>query len=702
MSNRKKTSSLGTMLELWRAPHGAGDPIGCLATTYTFAPGLFDEQCLARFLEIESEPNREDLAFLLERESKLGGVYAGVLVDHTQAGVEHSLRWDVLPVRIRAGKQHAKLSLLAWAHHLRIIVTSANLTEPGYRSNYEVAAGIDLTPEEANADLLAEAVSFLRALLSLVPGATERPPEVQRAEAFLNRVERQVQRWKPNRRGPTTRRQLAVTLPSTAPDQAARSSLDDAIGVCRRRGGSPTKAWIASPFFDADDAATRVTTALCKLMARGGRRSLWFCVPAIRDDQQSIVPRLAAPIALMRTPPAYQGTVTVEILPELDSDKNRRPWHAKMLALQADRYSALMIGSSNFTCAGMGVGPRRNAEANILTIVDRVDFGRQVSQLEAVWPEMEQVIDPESAEWLGAEPEHEEEEQAKALSLPAGFLSATYRAGDTRQIVMRFDENHLPMDWSVSACGQEQRELLSAPGWRERGGPSIVEIHWAPVQPPDKLLVEWEGQQGFLTLNVEDSRDLPPPAQLERMSADDMLWILAAADPSAAFRLWAKREQPPAFFESDLDSATPLDLDPLRRYDLQATFLHRIRRRARILAQLRSNLQRPVWGRQSLEWRLRGMVGVEALADRLAREIASTASGVDEALLTLADFVIVLREVDYQPSNGSLAKGEFEKVFRPFVSELVDKLLQQTDSHRSRVSEDVMHFWERVVEQCRG
>ncbi len=130
MSKGRGHSSNGAMLELWRPPKDAGEPVGCLSTTYTFAPGLFDEQCLARFLEIDSEPNREDLAFLLERESRLGGVYAGVLVDHTQAGVEHSLRWDVLPVRVRAGKQHAKLSLLAWGRHVRIIVASANLTEP--------------------------------------------------------------------------------------------------------------------------------------------------------------------------------------------------------------------------------------------------------------------------------------------------------------------------------------------------------------------------------------------------------------------------------------------------------------------------------------------------------------------------------------------------------------------------------------------
>ena len=136
MTSRTKPENLGVLLEQWKPPHGAGDPIGCLATTYTFSPELFDEQCLARFLEIESEPNREDLAFLLERETRLGSVYAGVLVDHSQAGVAHSLRWDVLPIRLPAGIQHAKLNILAWSRCIRIIVSSANLTEAGYRYNF--------------------------------------------------------------------------------------------------------------------------------------------------------------------------------------------------------------------------------------------------------------------------------------------------------------------------------------------------------------------------------------------------------------------------------------------------------------------------------------------------------------------------------------------------------------------------------------
>jgi hypothetical protein len=434
-------------------------------------------------------------------------------------------------------------------------------------------------------------------------------------------------------------------------------------------------------------------------MARGGQRELRFCVPAIKDDESKVL-RLAAPKSLLSTPLRYQGNVSVDVLPEFDRDKNRRPWHAKMLALQSETYLALMIGSSNFTCAGMGASQNRNAEANILTILDLENNGRNIDQLNAVWPQVEHVVDPHSAEWIGAQSSREEEEQTTAPPLPPGFLSATYRAGDVRWVVLHFDPGQLPVQWHVYACGQGGAELLSASVWQERGCPSSIDLAWAPVQPPEKLLVQWDDYEAFLPLNVEDSRSLPPPAQLERMSADDMLWILAAADPSAAFRAWASRQHSSDLFDNELDSATPIDLDPLRRYDLNATFLHRIRRRARVLANLRANLQRPVWGRQALEWRLHGIVGVQSLADRLLREFADADGGQDEKLLTLSDFLIVLREVDYQPIDGSLPKTEFEEIFKPFLANLAKNLREKIAGYQEQLSDDLLSFWGRVVERC--
>ncbi len=699
MSKRRKTSGSGAMLELWRPPQGAGEPVGCLASTFTFSPALFEEQCLARFLEIESEPNREDLAFLLEREKRLGSVYAAVLADYTQAGKEHSLRWDVLPVRIRGARQHAKISLLAWAGHIRIIVASANLTEQGYRINQEVAAAVDLTPKDGRIELLADAVSFLRSLLAFVPGAAERPPEIRRAEGFLEQVVRHAGGWGASRRRDTIRQHLVCTLPAAG--GGGRSSLGEAVQACRARGASPREAWVASPFFDAETTLSKATAELCKLMARGRQRRLRMCVPSVNHGDPSAVPRLAAPKSLLLTPPSYGCKVTVEKLPESDPDRNPRPWHAKMIAFLDETYSALMIGSSNFTCAGLGLVQNRNAEANLLTIVDRAAYARESGQLEAVWPDVSMVAEPDKAEWLGSKPEENEEEQASAPCLPPGFLSALYRGGAGRAVVLRLEPGELPEEWSMHACGQDARELLTAHGWKVQGGSTTIEIPWAPQHPPEKILVRWAGHEAFLPLNVEDGSRLPPPPLLEQMSAGDMLQIVAAADPGAAFRAWARQQQPPDSYDEDLDSATPGDLDPLRRYDLQATFLHRVRRRARTLAQLRANLQRPVWSLTALDWRLRGLLGVSALADRLVRDFESPDGKADEVLLTLSDFLLVLREVDYQPEDGSLPKSVFDETFRAFLDELAQKLRGQVEARRSRLSGDLLSFWERVLETCR-
>jgi hypothetical protein len=695
MSKHRETADTGAILDLWRPPKDAGDPVGCLATTYTFAPGLFDEQCLARFLEIESEPNREDLAFLLERESRLGAVYAGVLADQTQAGVEHSYRWDVLPVRIRNGKQHAKLSLLVWDAYVRIIVASANLTEQGYRTNYEVAVPVDLSPEGGNLDALRDALAFLRGLIRLVPGLADQSPVVLRAETFLTDVERRARHWTPDRRRQSVRQNLAFTMPAQVGMVPARSSLDEAVKECRARGGSPREVRIASPFFDGDAESSQVMASLCKLMARSDRRDVCLCVPTLRDEASKDW-RIAAPKALLTTPQRYNAKMYVEALPDKDPDKNLRPWHAKMIAFHAEQYAALMVGSSNFTSAGMGIGQRRNAEANLLTIVQHEAFAREAGRLEAVWPEMTKIPNPESAEWLGAEPKHEEEEQSSRPVAP-GFLAAIYRAGARRQVVLHLEPGQLPSQWRVCATGKDTPELLASDAWQREGQKALVEIAWDAVQPPEKLLVRWADNEAFLPLNVDDRRELPPPPQLDKMTADDMLGILAASDPSAAYRAWAKSQQPDDQGEDELDAAVPVDLDPLKRYDLHATFLHRIRRRARVLAQLRANLQRPVSGRQALEWRLRGLVGIEALAERLVRDLANANGSIDETLLTLADFLIVLREVDYQFSDGSLKKEEYDEVFLPFLKQLTKDLHQRAGMHRDRIADDLWQFWERVV-----
>jgi hypothetical protein len=698
----KKRGNNGTMLELWRPPPDAGEPIGCLTTTYTFSPGLFDEQCLGRFLEIDSDPKREELPFILEKVRLLGRVYCGVMVDHSHAGVAHSLRWDLLPVRIPGGKQHAKISLLAWERHVRIIVASANLSEHGYRKNREVVGTIECTPENTDHELLKQAIGFLKRLLRWVPGANTNPPEIERARTYLDRVAKTTRGWNaPPRRKHPVRQHLVFTLPANGPGSPAHSALDECMAFCVKNGGRPTLADIASPFFDKDEGATILVKRLCDAL-QPIARLVHFFIPSNGDTESDAQPRLAAPKSLWSAAQKYRCACDVSTLPDTDGT-DLRPWHAKMLRLRG-KYCALMIGSSNFTCAGMGIGTRRNAEANLLTLTANLPRVLSFSELAVIWPDAKNIEDPAQAEWLGARPDDEHQEDA-APQAPAGFLCATYRAGDNRSILVRLDPTRLPESWSIEARGEKVVPLLSSIRWEELEKPASVDIPWHPKQPPDQLTVSWhshgvEFTAGF-PLNVEDSRHLPPPPEMDKMTAEDLLWILSAKDPGRAFRTWAKRIQP-AGDEDELDSAVPADLDPLRRYDLQATYLHRIQRRARVLARLRAHLEQPIWGKQALEWRLRGLLGIEPLARRMLHEYQSDSGDPGEGLLALADFLIVLHEVDYRPQEGGLSRAEFERAFRPFLHDLASDLNRGSAERRKDIPRDLQKFWNRVIRRCDG
>ena len=59
------------LLSLWEPPDDAGSPVGVLATTYTLDTALFEEECLARFAGVQSEPERDGALYRIEREERL-------------------------------------------------------------------------------------------------------------------------------------------------------------------------------------------------------------------------------------------------------------------------------------------------------------------------------------------------------------------------------------------------------------------------------------------------------------------------------------------------------------------------------------------------------------------------------------------------------------------------------------------------------
>jgi len=430
-------------------------------------------------------------------------------------------------------------------------------------------------------------------------------------------------------------------------------------------------------------------------MGRGTKRRLTLCVPALGEDEDTL--RLAAPQSLLTTAERFVDRLNFASLPKIDSEKNTRPWHAKMLACSTPQYNALMIGSSNYTKAGMGVGGVYNAEANLIYVARRDAFAREAGALDDCWPEVDDVDDLDAIEWAGPQQEIVEEEQAPAAPpLPIGFVAARYRAGDAAAIVLTFQPEKLPGSWQIVVGRNHDELLLDSSQHAADGNPVSAKLAWRHDYAPGKLLVKWEDKQAFWSLNVEDQAKLPVPREIESMTALDLLFILAASDSSGAFRAWARRWATDSGFDEELDSAVPADLDPLRRYNLQDTFLRRVRRQARLLAGVRQNLERPVWSEQALQWRLSGMIGVERLADRVAKGLTGENGEAAEAVLNLADLLMMLSEVKYRESETSLNRKKFNRHFKQFIKQLTKELDQRISDVKHDIPRDVREFWSNV------
>jgi hypothetical protein len=269
MRRHKASDGYGKALDLWQAPSDAGEPLVCIATTYTFDATFFETECIGRFLQMDTHPSEsESVAYLIEREEKLAGARVHALVDRRHARDKESLRWDVIGILVPQAVQHAKLSLLAWANHVRLIIGSGNLTEPGYRKNLEVFGALDLSRAEGGSKTAVQAtLEFLQELASLGVGTDAADSPKGRLRESLQRVRTHIRSWpardesdpvpvfnSPKR---SVLRQLRELWPSNSPAR---------------------EAYVVSPFFDHAPNDARAAEALRTLLAQRGDRASYFYV----------------------------------------------------------------------------------------------------------------------------------------------------------------------------------------------------------------------------------------------------------------------------------------------------------------------------------------------------------------------------------------------------------------------------------------
>lgn len=630
------------LLDHWSPPDGAGQPIACLATSFTFESDFFTQDCLSRFLSLSTTASEGDaissIAAVLEEEDRLSEAQVSVLIDRSSPAEKRNLRWDLIPVGVRGGLLHAKVAALLWERSARIILGSANLTSAGYRRQVELALTIDLDegcriPRPVIDDLVAE----LRRLVDLVPGNASGAKG--RALATVDQLATRVEALElPRTSGNDLRIAVAPARPGTSP-------LDRLDVVWR--GAQPLWATLLSPFWDDTAPAPAIEAVRRRLTGRPAS-SRWLTLAVAVDPFTGTV---QAPASMADEPNSSVNTFDPR-------DSELRALHAKLLLIESDDWLAALIGSSNATAAGMGLNA--NHGHHELNLWLGCPAGSKTAKHLRALAQMGEEINLDNAQW---EPVPDEDEPTTPV-LPIGFSQCTISAGAPPRVLLKFDPHSMPASWLLrSPAGQE---LLTADKWRTAGSPQSMPVDLPDEVLPSYLHVRWEANdeqfEATWVANVEDRGMLPPPAELAELPVDVLLAALASTRPlPIALEHELRRRQ------RTTDDGVGIDLDPLRRFDDSGLLLHRARHLSLALWRLQERLNRPTTSIDAIQWRLNGALGPLAIADGLVLAALKQETLPGEAHFLLAELALTIAAVDWRSVASDIG---FKRV-QPLVADIL-------------------------------
>lgn len=675
----------GRLLDAWLPPSTAGQAVACLATSYTFDPVFFEEQCLTRFAGIRNGAEDEILVreYLIEREERLSQIKAAALVDRDHCRGRRSLRWDLLGARHGPGGGilHAKVSLLVWARAMRLVVASANLTESGYRRNRELFFVLDAGPGEPfPAAAFADALAFLDEAVALADG--EASPAVMRWRAVVEDARARLNAYgvEAGRSGDK------ISFVGLGP---GKPNLFERLGnIWGSNGDACREISVVSRFFDAKEAnAGRLVEAIWSLGAKQGPVRLEARLPASFDADGTA--RFLAP-AVFGT--LSKKTRSVKLLAVDDRrDEEIRPLHAKGVLLSSTSRRLACIGSANLTLAGTGLARDPNLEAVVVVATKDAAAFRF---LDGAFRELGGV-EPDRYEFAGVASELESLEDGAYLALPPFWLSASYRRiGGEGVIELRFDSSRsVPASWRLES--EEGRVVLDEAVWRSAGAGPSRELPWRDQAAPSGLVAHWledgAARTSWLPICVERQADLPPPEELKDLPIEVLAEILGSARPLAmivaAYRARIKSS-----------SALSSELDPLKRFDSSAFLLNRTRRVSATFRALAESLSEPCPTEESLAWRLEGPCGARAVARAVSADFAEDP---DKSRFFLSELCLDLLEVEPRSETGCLPPDRVRTALDGFIAGVASELRADPASDDSPVANYIRKSLAKISERGR-
>jgi hypothetical protein len=622
---------------------------------------------------MESDPDSEGLSYLIEREEKLGKVACAMVIadQHHSTSRQRNIRWDLLPFRTRTGIQHAKISLMVWGETVRLVIASANLTEEGYRRNQEIYSVFDASENASvSVEVFRQALDYLENML--VVGVTADDVILQRGQVLLKRVRDTLASWN--------------ITDSNADGNACqvwpvfvRPGMSSAFEQIKERWQSrysflPDSMEVISPFFDTEYSEVHPLAKLDGLLT--AKAGLEVSTSAEKDKESDGLRRVHLPAYYKER---LKGRLTVNWLPELmEEGKEWRPLHMKALRAFKGNWGMVLLGSSNFTVAGMGTSPTySNYEANVLYMVSSSKDPDSYNALARCLPASTMLKEGEYQLDEVAKPD--ENQQFEIQPLPDCLLSAEADLVDHKTVVrLAMKPDKMLPGLTIKLEGgtviyDSQKD--GAVGLFEYLWHDPADARSAVRSLPAGFDVTWSGSEkrAWLPLNVRNYEVLPPPEELKNLPFHILLQVLTSAKPlHVILRRYNRQLKKEALEDAPPDPMT----DPHKRVDTSGFLLQRTRRISYAFNAIREKLSRPVSSMQSLHWRLYGPVGLQALVNAIVSDAEDAELKLpEERSFFLAELILELSTLQTTTATNYLPAETVREELQKFILGLKPKLL---------------------------
>lgn len=652
------------ILDFWEKPDNSGEPIGCLCSSFTFHADMFEEECLGRFLGLDSDPSEESEFYAVELESKLSQMgNATIFVDSRHSKGARSPRWNLLPVHVSGGAFHPKLQVLVWTNFIRVIVGSANITREGYRFNDELFYAVDFH-NGANADVkfLEDCLAYYLTINQMGSWSSEVKDSIKK---FIGRARDLGRQFDLN--DPFVEYHFTAVWPGS-------KSLFEQI---KEISGSKIydEARIESPSFDQPGTVNEPAEQIWDLLRQRGEAIVTYCLRGRKSEKTKEI-EIFAPLELLSSKPKRENaTVSIELNTEI-VDGNVRSAHGKYIEFSDNRSRCLTIGSSNFSRLGLGLKQKgknsSNFEANITLLIDQ-NNDKKIDRyvLEMLMEHEEVDFEDYKVSWL-----------SDKLSLDAEMVDEPFPNFIS---YIQFDQKDGTGFYQIGISQKGVSFSIKDPTQRkplfiiEKCKKDTVEFPHPTQFPFSELIVSWDGHDYAFPVTIVSQSSLPTPDYLSNLTLEEITELLSSNLPlQKAFKKFFQKRN--ALKMSKGNEV----FDPHKRANTSGFILQRTRQFSWALRAFMNRLERPIFTEESLDWQIHGPIGLMAIKDCLLRPFESS----DEKAFFLTEIIGALSSVKIEQPKGALPK----KTIQAKLNDVIKKLKADLRSYDPEINQEMKNY----------